>query len=390
MEENNTNSNFFTNFDLSKTANIEETVNELFAADPVLQRQSTEFSNRLIKRYKHLKKWAKRTGVNCYRLYDKDIPEIPLAVDLYQGTPMQNETVTGAKAPAQNAEEPEKYLHIALYQRPYQKDQNEEENWLKAMTFAAKTSLEIPFENIFVKYRKKQRGENAQYEKFSTQKHLICVKENDLHFKVNLSDYLDTGLFFDHRPLREQIKYECAGKDVLNLFCYTGSFSCYAALGKAKSVDSVDLSKTYLDWNKQNFALNGFDTTQKVQNAGKTVEKYRFIQEDAVNFVQSAAKADEHKALRCRWDLIILDPPTFSNSKRLKDVFDINRDWHELVNSCLKCLNPGGKLYFSTNSTKLKFEGSLVSGTVSDITDQTVPEDFRNRKIHRCWLIQPE
>ncbi len=389
MEEN---TNFFTNFDLSKTADIEETVNGLFAADPVLQRQSTEFANRLVKRYKHLKKWAKRTNVTSFRLYDKDIPEIPLAVDLYQGAQMAGETFANAQVQAKtaDADQLEKYLHIALYQRPYQKDQTEEENWLKAMTFAAKNALEISPENIFVKYRKKQRGENAQYEKFSTQKHLICVKEENLFFKVNLSDYLDTGLFFDHRPLRERVKYECAGKDVLNLFCYTGSFSCYAASGKAKSVDSVDLSKTYLDWAKQNFALNGFDTTQQIQNGSKNVEKYRFIQEDAVNFVQSAVKASVEKALRCRWDLIILDPPTFSNSKRLKDVFDINRDWPELVNSCLKCLKPGGKLYFSTNSTKLKFDESLVDGTVSDITDQTVPEDFRNRKIHRCWLIQPK
>ena len=338
-------------------------------------RQAVYFANRLTKRYKHLRKWAKRTDVHAFRLYDKDIPEIPLAVDIYQ-------TFQADK------DQTETFAHIALYERPYEKDSQLEEAWLNTMADAVCTVLAIPKSNVFIKQRKKQRGEASQYEKISASKHCITVAEQGLKFIVNLSDYLDTGLFFDHRPLRLKVMGECQGKHVLNLFCYTGAFSVYAAKGGAASVDSVDLSHTYLEWAKENFGLNGIDIRQSADCGGRTVDKYRFIQEDAVKFIKSAAGADTSKALRCRWDIIILDPPTFSNSKRLKDVFDINRDWPEIVNAALKALNPGGVLYFSTNSAKLKMNISLVSGTVTDITDSTIPEDFRNKHIHRCWQIQ--
>ena len=343
--------------------------------DEATSRQSADFANRLAKRYKHLRKWAKRTGVHAFRLYDKDIPEVPLAVDVYQQAESA-ENNTGI------------YAHIALYERPYEKDKQSEDQWLDVMAEAVCSVLNIPKENIFIKQRKKQRGENSQYEKFAASKHCINVEEQGLKFIINLSDYLDTGLFFDHRPLRLAVKNECRGKHVLNLFCYTGAFSVYAAKGGAASVDSVDLSHTYLDWAKQNFSLNGIDISQSADCGGKTIDKYRFIQEDAVKFIKGAAGADTNKALRCRWDIIILDPPTFSNSKKLKDVFDINRDWPELVNASLKALNPGGVLYFSTNSAKLKMNVSLVSGVVTDITESTIPEDFRNKRIHRCWQIK--
>ena len=347
------------------------------SSDEILNRQSIDFANRLSKRYKHLRKWAKRTDIHAFRLYDKDIPEIPLAVDVYQEFQAeQGEDNTGF------------YAHIALYERPYEKDQKQEEQWIDTMAEAVRTVLDIPKKNIFIKQRKKQRGETSQYEKFAASKHCITVEEQGLKFIVNLSDYLDTGLFFDHRPLRLAVKNECRGKHVLNLFCYTGAFSVYAAKGGAASVDSVDLSHTYLEWAKKNFSINNIDISQIADCGGKTVDKYRFIQEDAVKFIKSAANADTSKALRCRWDIIILDPPTFSNSKRLKDVFDINRDWPELVNAALKTLNPGGVIYFSTNSAKLKMNEALVSGIVTDITDSTIPEDFRNKRIHRCWKIQ--
>ena len=345
------------------------------SSDEVTNRQSIDFANRLSKRYKHLRKWAKRTDVHAFRLYDKDIPEIPLAVDIYQAIPSSKENT-------------ETYAHIALYERPYEKDQKQEEQWLDIMADAVCSVLNIPKTNIFIKQRKKQRGENSQYEKFAASKHCITVEEQGLRFIVNLSDYLDTGLFFDHRPLRLAVKNECTGKHVLNLFCYTGAFSVYAAKGGAASVDSVDLSHTYLEWAKENFSANSIDTTAMINSDGKSIPKYRFIQEDAVKFIKSAANADTSRALRCRWDIIILDPPTFSNSKRLKDVFDINRDWPEIVNAALKALNPGGVLYFSTNSAKLKMKEELVSGVVADITDSTIPEDFRNKHIHRCWKIQ--
>ena len=209
-----------------------------------------------------------------------------------------------------------------------------------------------------------------------------------MRFIVNLSDYLDTGLFFDHRPLRRIVQNECCGKHVLNLFCYTGAFSVYAAKGGAASVDSVDLSNTYLEWAKRNFLTNSINIDETLSTNGKKTSKYRFIQEDAVEFIKQASHADIQKALRCRWDIIVLDPPTFSNSKRLKDIFDINRSWSALVDNALKALNSGGVLYFSTNSSKLKFDESLVSGKVTDITEKTIPEDFRNKRIHRCWKIE--
>ena len=320
------------------------------------EKQSEYFFNRLQKRYKHLNKWAKRTKTGCFRLYDRDIPEIPLSVDIFNSV--------------DNDERHGKYAHICLYERPYEKDEAEEDIWLEVMQKTASKALDIPPERIFLKTKKKQRGESAQYEKFAEKHFFITVEEAGIRFKINLTDYLDTGLFFDHRPLRALVRQSCAGKSVLNLFCYTGSFSCYAAAGNAESVDSVDLSNTYLQWAKENFKLNGFSTTN-----------YNFIQADAVSFIDSALKS--HK----KWDIIILDPPTFSNSKRMNDFFDINRSWSELVNNCIKLLTSDGVLYFSTNSRKLKYDSTLIAGSAEDITASTIPEDFRNTRIHRCWKI---
>lgn len=329
-----------------------------------LNYQATLFENRLSKRYKHLKKWAKRSNVFCYRLYDKDIPEIPLVVDFYE-----------------DSETEDCYLQIALYERPYEKNEDEEVLWLEAMKFAAARSLLINPSNITFKIRKKQKGEN-QYEKNNDKSVIFTVKEQGQLFKVNLSSYLDTGLFFDHRPLRLMVRSTCQQKDVLNLFCYTGSFSVYAAQGKAKSVDSVDLSKTYLAWAEDNFKLNGFD----IKNSQ---EKYRFINSDVLLFLQETIKQKEKL-----YDIIILDPPTFSNSKKTDNLLDINRDWPKFVSLCLELLKPHGVLYFSTNSRRLNFSAEELytmcgkSVSVVDITDKTIPEDFRNKKIHRCWEIR--
>lgn len=319
----------------------------------------TDFVNRLKKRKKHLQKWAKRTNVSSYRLYDKDIPEIPLAIDIYQSD--------------------ETFLHIALYERPYQKDEAEEATWLCEMAKASANALEIPLQNVRTKMRKKQRGEDAQYTKLDNSKNRIVIQEQGLKFWVNLNDYLDTGLFFDHRPLRKTVMDTCKDKDVLNLFCYTGSFSCYAAKGGAKSVTSVDLSRQYLDWAKDNFLLNEINLAKKTES-GQIA--YKFLQDDCVAFVQNAACAQ-----KMHFDIIILDPPTFSNSKKLKNDFSVDKQWQNLVNDCIKLLKPNGVLYFSTNSRKLKFDKNLVAGTVDDITASTIPEDFRNKHIHRCWRI---
>lgn len=318
-------------------------------------------ANRIAKRQRHLKKWAKRSDVTCYRLYDRDIPEIPLAIDFYQFL-------------SKNDNEKNPYVRLFLYKRPYEKEEDEEKTWLFAMASALSQTLDVPVDNVIAKTRCRQRGTDAQYEKDENIP-VVCgvVKEHGLFFKVNLSSYLDTGLFLDHRPLRNIVRMESRGKDVLNLFCYTGAFSVHAAAGGANRVDSVDLSNTYLSWAKENFFLNNFSGGE-----------FNFIRSDVKEFLLTTKKT---------WDIIVLDPPTFSNSKKTKDLLDINRDWLWLVENCLNLLNKGGVLYFSTNSRKLnfdmeKFSDKIYKGCnvkIMDISARTIPEDFRNERIHRCW-----
>ncbi len=349
--------------------------------------QAVLFANRLEKQYRHLRKWARRTGVSCWRLYDKDIPEIPLAVDIY----------TACRSPvAETAAEELAFLHIALYERPYDKPDEEEQRWLDAMREAAADVLAIPQERIVTKFRKKQRGE-SQYEKLSSGGERITVCEGGSQFLVNLNDYLDTGIFLDHRPARAMVRAEAAGKDVLNLFCYTGAFSVHAAAGGARSVTSVDLSKTYLAWAADNLVLNGFNTRAPgpgersalcSPDEKKAAESWPLVHADVKAFLAEARR------MKRSWDLIICDPPTFSNSSRASDILDINRDWAELCRSCLAVLNGGGTLYFSTNSRSLQFDPDLIGGAavrpgtvIRDLSAESVPEDFRNKKIHRLWKI---
>lgn len=371
--------------------------------------QANLFSNRLLKNYKQLKKWARKNKISCYRLYDRDIPEIPLAVDLYTFLPDEIKTKlevsnfldeqnvqisanTKIGLEMQKDELKRTYLHIYLYERPYEKEQKDEEDWLLEMKKAASSSLNIDEQNIIIKTRRKQSGneESArnQYTKIETDKHITgLVQEQGQIFKVNLTDYIDTGLFFDHRPLRAEIRKSCDGKKVLNLFCYTGSFSVYAAQGNAKEVQSVDLSKTYLDWAKENMKMNEFSNEKK----------YFFTRDDVFNYL-NRVNAENQKNQNAKsenfFDIIILDPPTFSNSKRTENTLDINKDWPVLIAKCLKILKTNGILYFSTNSRKLNFKTELLSETVNlnnlqieDITLKTIPEDFRNTKIHRAWKI---
>ena len=338
--------------------------------------QAELLSNRLSKRYKHLKKWAKRTGVLCFRLYDRDIPEIPLAVDIYEEEPYPDGTGSSI------------FARVALYERPYEKLEAEEEAWLTAMTAAISKTLAIPSEHIITKVRRRQSGD-SQYEKDDGKTVSFITREQGLRFKVNLSDYIDTGLFFDHRPLRLKVQGEAAGKRVLNLYCYTGAFSVYAAAGDALHVDSVDLSSRYLGWAQDNMRLNGF--TDK--------KKYRFIESDVKTFLEKispaagerdAASSGKNADGKNSYDIIILDPPTFSNSKKTDTMLDINRDWPSLIEACAALLAPNGILYFSTNSRKLAFdEKKLPSGLISeDISSSTIPEDFRNERIHRVWKIR--
>jgi 23S rRNA G2069 N7-methylase RlmK/C1962 C5-methylase RlmI len=334
-----------------------------------IEYQTEIFQNRLAKRYKHLRKWARRCRIEAYRLYDRDIPEIPLTVDIY------GSAIAGA-----------------LYERPYTKEPEEETLWLSAMSRCIAECLDIPEERIFIKQRKrlKQRQSTAvQYTRIADQKVIETIHEGGLVFQVNVSDYLDTGLFLDHRITRSLVREQSAGKSVLNLFCYTGAFSVYAADGQARYVDSVDLSNTYLDRAIDNFSLNHF-TAQRISPNQFFTEhsayNYRFIRADALEFLQYAQKR------KCHWDLIILDPPTFSNSKKMTRTLDIKRDHGELISRCLSLLTPYGTLWFSTNAHGFKLDENSLraqfpSLIIKDMKQATTDEDFRNKPHHACYTL---
>lgn len=370
-----------------------------------LENQKTLFSNRLKRKIKELKKWARKNKISCYRIYDRDIPEIPVSLDLYEFLPdhIQNK-IEAAKYTSFVAERISQndptvqgelvlntYAVIYLYERPYEKDENEEEFWFDQMAKTAAEILNIPFSHIVKKERKRQRGTN-QYEKDEEKESIYSIKgltqECGELFNIDLTSYLDTGLFFDHRPLRSIVRETASKKSVLNLFCYTGSFSVYAAEGGAKKVESVDLSNTYLTIAKNNMDLNGFlDKNAYIYTRQDVIE---FLKEKAVKAKAGELKEDEY------YDMIILDPPTFSNSKNTYNVLDINKDWPKLCKDCLNILAPGGILYFSTNSTKLSFDKSLLPQAtvknkvimITDMTESSIPKDFEGTKCHKLWELK--
>lgn len=318
------------------------------------ERQAEYFSNRLQKNEKTLRKWARSRDIGALRLYDRDIPEVPLAVDLYR------EEAGEDKGPA---------LVIALYERPYEKDEAEEAAWLGLMAAAASRALAVQPRRIYLKTRKRMKG-LAQYGRQGDESAEAVVRESGLRFRVNFSDYLDTGLFLDHRPARSVVRAVAAGKRVLNLFSYTGSFSVYAAAGGAASVASVDLSNTYLAWAKDNFRLNGLSE-----------DTHRAVKADAMAFLERS------RLEGARWDIVVADPPTFSNSTMAKEDFDVNRDWPRLLAACAGVLAEGGLILFSSNSRQLKWDPEAVPLPWEDVSERSVPPDFRNRRIHRCWLL---
>lgn len=363
--------------------------------------QAELFSNRLKRKYKELRKQMRKNRISCYRLYDRDIPEVPVSLDLYEFLPdgvdsvleaarfmaAQNERLS-ANDPAVEKEIKERtWAVLYLYERPYEKSEEEETIWLEAMSKAAAGVIGIDINHIIKKSRgHKSHKEDEQYQKNDSQIAIEgIVQEQGQLFRVDLTSYLDTGLFFDHRPLRATVRDTSSKKRILNLFCYTGSFSVYAAQGNAVFVESVDLSNTYLAWAKENMKLNGF--TDK--------KKYVFTRADCQVFLQEKAVAAKGGKLAAEelYDLIILDPPTFSNSKATSDVLDINRDWPQLVKDCLNILAPGGKLYFSTNSERIKFDISKIppktaagsNFTCKEITEETIPVDFAGKKPHKVW-----
>ena len=369
------------------------------------QYQAQLFTNRLKKKYKELRRQMRKSRISSYRLYDRDIPEIPLSLDLYEFLPSdinnpieaarflsdQNARLSANEAGLEASIKERTYAVLYVDGRPYQKEQNEEEEWLNLMAKVTADVLGIRENQVITKARGHKNHqndnyhENIQYQKNDSFAIGGITQESGQIFRLDLTSYLDTGLFFDHRPLRSKIRDTAAKKRVLNLFSYTGSFSVYAAQGNAAMVESVDLSNTYLNWAKENMKLNGF--TDK--------KKYIYTRADCMRFLQG--KALDSKAGKLSreeyYDLIILDPPTFSNSKKSLDVLDINRDWPQLVKDCLNILSPGGKLYFSTNSERLKFDQTKIPPKTAagleficnEITEDTIPLDFAGKKPHKVW-----
>lgn len=316
-----------------------------------MREQSELFRSRLTKRARHLRRWPARRGITCYRLYERDIPEIPLVVDRY-----------------------EDHLHITEYERPHDRDIGQHAEWLELMARTAGQVMEVDRNRIFVKHRGRQRGAE-QHEHLSEQKYEAFVQEDGLKFLVNLSDYIDTGLFLDHRVTRAMVRKAASGKDFLNLFAYTGAFTVYAAAGGAATTTTVDWSRTYLDWAQRNIVANELGGSH-----------HEFVRSDALSFLEQQAAVSDN--VRTYYDLAVVDPPTFSNSKRSDSDWDVQRDHAELLSKLLPLMSPGGVIYFSTNFRRFKLDESVLSEcNVREISKQTVPEDFRNQRIHRCWRI---
>jgi 23S rRNA (cytosine1962-C5)-methyltransferase len=303
------------------------------------------FDNRLKKVLRILSKQAKQQGVSCYRLYDRDLPEFPLIIDVY-------------------GEE----VLVTEYRSNHRLTEEEYERWFNDSLEVIQHVLGKELSQIHIKERKRKESRQDQYQKTDNRQAYIEVQEGGLKFLVNLTDFLDTGLFIDHRITRGKVAQQAKGKRVLNLFCYTGSFSVYAAKGGAAEVVSVDLSNTYLDWAKKNMELNGFKGYQ-----------YVFVKADVLQWLDKCEAG--------YYDLIVLDPPTFSNSKMMKDVFDIQEMHVDLINQCIEKLAPNGILYFSTNARKFEMNEDLIKGRVENITTATIPFDFKGKLLRWCYVI---
>lgn len=312
--------------------------------------QIGDFRRRLAKRFKHLAKWARRQGVEAFRVYDRDIPEIPLVVDWYAG-----------------------WLHAAEFDRPHERTEIEHEVWLDRIVEAAALELGVPPQQTFLKARRRQRG-GGQYGKVDDRAATLWVKEGGLEFQVNLSDYVDTGLFLDHRTTRALVREEAAGKRFLNLFCYTGSFSVYAAAGGAAETTSVDLSNTYLDWTRTNLSRNGF----------KDAGRHRTVRDEARAFLEHRARRGEPP-----FDLVVCDPPTHSRSAKSETPWDVERDHADLLDLVAANLAPGGVVWFSTNFRRFHLAEERVAArySIREMTRRTIPEDFPDARPHRAWRL---
>ncbi len=292
-------------------------------------------------------KIARKQHISCFRVYNVDLPEFPFIIDVYKDL-----------------------IYIAEYKSKHKLSDEEYIEWLQQSMLIVQKIFSVDAEHIYLKRRERQRGEK-QYAKLTQEKKELIVDENGLSFIVNLSDYLDTGLFLDHRITRQLIRDLSENKSILNLFSYTGSFSVYAAAGNASKVTTVDLSKTYIHWAKRNMQYN------KLYNP----DKHEFVQEDVLLYLKTIPPDS--------YDIIILDPPTFSNSKRMEGVFEIQRDHDDIINQCLDILSPNGMLIFSTNYRDFELNYSTIhTGSIKDITNQTIPFDFEGKLKRKCFRIE--
>jgi 23S rRNA (guanine2445-N2)-methyltransferase / 23S rRNA (guanine2069-N7)-methyltransferase len=313
--------------------------------DVPLEGGAAMFANRLRKNQKRLQRWAEREQISCYRLYDADMPEYAVAIDRYDGA-----------------------LHVAEYRAPRGVDPQAAARRLAEVKQVLPQVTGVSPGSIYYKTRERQRGK-SQYGRTGSGQELFAVQEGGVKLLVNLADYLDTGLFLDHRPLRLRIASEARGKSLLNLFCYTASVSVHAAAAGARYTTSVDLSRTYLDWARKNFAVNGLDESRN-----------RLEQADCLEWLAR----DEQ-----RYDIIVLDPPSFSNSKRMRQTFDVQRDHLALLSAAVKRLSPEGVLYFSCNLRKFRLDPAVDDFCqAADITTETIDLDFKRRpSVHHCWRI---
>ena len=309
-----------------------------------------DLKNRIKKRFTHLQKWAKKETITCFRVYERDLPDYPLIIDWYDGD-----------------------VVAWMYDRKKDETDSQKKQFEENTKETILNTFNLTDSNLYIKKRGRQRGVTTQYKKLSHQSKTKQIKENNLSFQVNLSDYLDTGLFLDHRNTRHFCRQLVKGKRFLNLFSYTGSFTCYAAAGGAISTTSVDLNKTYSEWAELNLRLNGFETEKK----------HRCIVGNVMAFMKNEAS-------KRRYDVIVCDPPTFSNSKVMKRAFSVEEDYPELIKDCLKLLAPEGTVLFSTNSRTFQLDPKRLPKhtSIKNITEETLPMDFKGKKSHQCWVVR--
>ncbi|OGX08810.1 MAG: SAM-dependent methyltransferase [Omnitrophica WOR_2 bacterium GWA2_37_7] len=314
-----------------------------FITSEKIAQHSEILSNRIRKRYLHLKKRFARKNIDCFRLYDWDIPEIRLVIDWYAG-----------------------HLVIAEDVRKQSSDY-----WLKEMANVIGKTLDVPKEKIYIKKRRTKTENEIRYSRIDSKEDCLVVNEGDLRFKVNLSDFLDTGLYSDHRETRAIVKKNAEGKDFLNLFSYTGAFTCAAALGGAVSSISVDRSDTNVTWAKDNLKLNGINTEQHIM-----------VKSDVYEFLFNAAKEKR------RFSLAVIDPPSFFKDNAAGKSFDVNEDHPDLIKKVLKLMAPRSIVFFSTNHQCFEPRmDNLPIDHIHELTPRTIPEDYRNKNIHKCWKL---